>query len=110
MDYDIQLNDVIQLMIKSEDPSLQLNRTNESFDGEKENEDPSTSKNKLSSQGFSKYFKVADAVDYIDLTYGAWFEAHVEEILQTPENNDTNIRNKEPNLIFRLKMDTYVGF
>ncbi|XP_066998169.2 E3 ubiquitin-protein ligase UHRF1 [Anabrus simplex] len=68
-DYNINLNDVVQLMIKGTKP-------------------PSTSeqeKTAYSAKGdvkTSKYFKVGDNVDALDCAYGAWFEGVIEGILE----------------------------
>lgn len=70
MDYDIQLNDVIQLMIKPavNDGASTSKASDENLEG-----------NELIDVE-SAYYKVGDAVDIQDSMYGAWFEYILIEI------------------------------
>ncbi|KAK4872140.1 hypothetical protein RN001_016264 [Aquatica leii] len=138
MDYNIQLNDVIQLMVKQDEIVKELETTEElepvkECDSDKENGPnndvsevatstaqsvPTTSTttdthlkeiNGLKEgRAISRFYTVGDAVDFMDLTYGAWFEGHVLGIFKV-KTSDTNKKNKEPDIIFTVKMDNEQG-
>ena len=83
-DYKININDVIQLMIKPDiiEPKTvdiaTVNRNKNYTDNENET-------NKIFKTAKSDYYKVGDAVDCIDLKYGAWFEATIRTIYKNDE-------------------------
>ncbi|KAF5308962.1 hypothetical protein FQR65_LT00044 [Abscondita terminalis] len=116
MDYNIQLNDVIQLMIAEvKEPE----ERDDDLDKENEHSGPSTSSSEtildtIKSNGveeertISRFYEVGDAIDFVDLTYGAWFEGHILDIFKV-KKKDTDKKNKEPDIIFRVKMDNEQG-
>ncbi|XP_047544031.1 E3 ubiquitin-protein ligase UHRF1-like [Vanessa atalanta] len=92
-DYNIKLNDVIQLMIRIQPV--------ESLDGEKGSEpqendekpgDRTESKEKSYKDTESKLYTVGDLVDMKDRENGAWFEGKVVRIVLDP---DVNYESKE---------------
>ncbi|XP_046411675.1 E3 ubiquitin-protein ligase UHRF1-like [Neodiprion virginianus] len=92
-DYNVNLNDVIQLMVKavadesSEEKSTDSYSENENTDDKEEIEDNAV-------EAESRYYKVGDSIDCMDLVYGAWFEANITQILK-----------RENNLVYRVKWD-----
>lgn len=99
MDYDIRLNDVIQLMIK-------LLPTNN--EGMEENiHESSTNKDSRLEKNLdtnSEYYKLGDLIDVRLPDTGAWYEAKITKIFKKEndeKSSDTN--SKEGNLYFRVK-------
>ncbi|XP_069692725.1 E3 ubiquitin-protein ligase UHRF1-like [Periplaneta americana] len=85
-DYDIRLNDVIQLMIKSDiDTTSALELAVSSCS---KTVTPGI-RNVTKQQCFSKYYKVGDLVDVRDL-YGAWLEGKIVGIALREERNKTS--------------------
>lgn len=99
MDYDIQLNDVVQLMIKSQN----LPVAGEKSDNTADETVPSCSTSTLP---VSKYHKVDDKLNYLDSRYGAWFDGTLVEILNATEPADATKSSLEPNLLFKVKSDS----
>uniref|UniRef100_A0A8C5DQ69 E3 ubiquitin-protein ligase UHRF n=1 Tax=Gouania willdenowi TaxID=441366 RepID=A0A8C5DQ69_GOUWI len=116
-DYNVGLNDIIQLLIRSQtDPpdspatkepsSIAGSSASTSNSGpESQNSAPPTSsKNMLIDPGIGSY-KINELVDCRDVTVGAWFEACVENVtrkahgqVQTTDNNRNNVvLNSESN-------------
>lgn len=96
MDYDIQLNDVIQLMIKvmSNDEST------------KENFQTCTSKSsKLDDllDVHSQYYKVGDLIDVRLADTGAWYEANITKIFKKVDEKSSETHLPEEDLYFRIK-------
>lgn len=91
-DYNININDVIQLMIKiqlselesSNTPTSSSNVTTiPSFNSEKEIVDSSNNEEKLlETLTESLYYKTGDLVDCLNRVYGAWFEAIISKIFK----------------------------
>ncbi|KAJ9587699.1 hypothetical protein L9F63_018879 [Diploptera punctata] len=81
-DYDIRLNDVIQLMVKP-DLSL-LNESEKSSEPPPElckDDQPSVSTESPTENAvLSKYFKMGDMVDVRNISYGAWFEVEMQNV------------------------------
>lgn len=99
MDYDIQLNDVVQLMIKSQSLPVVDDRSGSTL----EESIPSCSTSTLP---ISNYYKVDDKLNYLDLHYGAWFVGTLVEILHTTESAHATESLLEPNLLFKVKSDS----
>ncbi|CAH0547983.1 unnamed protein product [Brassicogethes aeneus] len=95
MDYDIQLNDVIQLMIrKPREPS-------EEPEKEKNNEKTKDKENLVECE--SLYYKKGDFVDVIHDGNGAWYESVIEEVLMK-ESDET-----EKEFVYKVKGDDDVA-
>lgn len=89
-DYNVNLNDVIQLMVKIqinevESQATSSTKVTSSSIIEEEIVD-NTSKEEKLSEAESLYYKVGDAVDCLDQTYGAWFEAIILKIFKRDDN------------------------
>ncbi|XP_044258582.1 E3 ubiquitin-protein ligase UHRF1-like [Tribolium madens] len=93
-DYDIKLNDVIQLLIKLDSVEQKTG---------KENKSPNTREIKTESQieAKSRYYENGDKIDVIDSDHGAWFEAKILNIFGPKGKQSTD----ESDLVFRIKMD-----
>ncbi|KOC67234.1 E3 ubiquitin-protein ligase UHRF1 [Habropoda laboriosa] len=94
-DYNVNLNDVIQLMVRVQADDVENNATSSSnfttnsSNSEKDSIDNSNEEEELI-EAESLYYKIGDAVDCLDQTYGAWFEAIILKIFK---NDDKLIYN-----------------
>lgn len=100
MDYDIHLNDVVQLMIKSQSQILPV--ADEKGGSTADESVPSCS----TTLPVSNYYKVDDKINYLDSNYGAWFDGTLVEILNATEPADETKSSLEPNLLFKVKSDS----
>uniref|UniRef100_A0A8C5DTP0 E3 ubiquitin-protein ligase UHRF n=1 Tax=Gouania willdenowi TaxID=441366 RepID=A0A8C5DTP0_GOUWI len=103
-DYNVGLNDIIQLLIRSQtDPpdspatkepsSIAGSSASTSNSGpESQNSAPDTS-NMLIDPGIGSY-KINELVDCRDVTVGAWFEACVENVTRAPKGQITPTKGK----------------
>ncbi|XP_066597047.1 E3 ubiquitin-protein ligase UHRF1-like [Prorops nasuta] len=86
-DYNINLNDVIQLMIRSKQE--ETNTKTEASLSTSTNSDQKTEGTEASDddlpEGESLFYKIGDAIDCLDNAHGAWFEAIIEKILKSEE-------------------------
>lgn len=80
MEYNVQLNDVIQLMVKTESDTISL----------KLNEFTSSSEVNDEEDAESIYFRVGDNVDMRDI-HGAWFEGKIVKITKRLNINDMDL-------------------
>ncbi|XP_031787285.1 E3 ubiquitin-protein ligase UHRF1 isoform X1 [Nasonia vitripennis] len=95
-DYNIRKNDVIQFMVKSdkmvtenlESPKVDKNKNDVNYEEKKEKE------MEIVEDAVSDCYAVGDAVDCVDLKYGAWFEATI-----------TRICYKNKKLVYFVKWD-----
>ncbi|XP_060827940.1 E3 ubiquitin-protein ligase UHRF1-like [Bombus pascuorum] len=89
-DYNVNLNDVIQLMVKIQINEVESQATSStkvtSSSIIKEEIVDNSSKEEKLSEAESLYYKVGDAVDCLDQTYGAWFEAIILKIFKRDDN------------------------
>ncbi|XP_050425724.1 E3 ubiquitin-protein ligase UHRF1-like [Adelges cooleyi] len=108
-DYNININDVIQLMIKVVVPEINKSNKPNSKDTikakkEKTNTDVSTTSSAIDQDTAveedasteSKYFKIGDYVDIKDYHYGSWFIAKVIKIKKDPAPSHQNNNPKSP--------------
>lgn len=96
MDYDIQLNDVIQLIVRKPQQSEKNSDKNKTEGDTKENKPE-----KKLVEAESKFYKRGDIIDVvIDSNNGAWYEAIIDKILK-PE--DCDCTEDESQLIFKVK-------
>ncbi|KAF5294856.1 hypothetical protein FQA39_LY00340 [Lamprigera yunnana] len=110
IDYDVKLNDVIQLMIKADNTETKKSTD----DSDKENEPESSAPTRSTpvdwgpstsigvcvdesstsdvielsstsdlSEVTSKYYKQGDRIDFLDMSYGAWFEGIILNIFKS---------------------------
>lgn len=94
-DYNVNLNDVIQLMVRIQMDDIQSIATSSNSlistsDSEKEVINNSTEDEKLD-EAESLYYKPGDAIDCLDQTYGAWFEAVILKIFKKDDKLLYNI-------------------
>ncbi|XP_018572895.1 E3 ubiquitin-protein ligase UHRF1-like [Anoplophora glabripennis] len=97
MDYDISLNDVIQLIVRSQKP---LTEGLEEKEVDKK-EDNNVDNNKRIIDAQSKFYKVEDLIDVRLEENGAWYEAVISKIFTKGLNNENT--PEESNLIFKVK-------
>ncbi|XP_032673029.1 E3 ubiquitin-protein ligase UHRF1-like [Odontomachus brunneus] len=86
-DYNVNLNDVIQLMVKIKLNNIENEATSSNNDNiEEKNINKNIKKKEVEdielTEAESLYYKIGDAVDCIDQTYGAWFEAIIRNIFK----------------------------
>lgn len=94
-DYSINLNDVIQLMVKVKldniDNKDKNNKDNEDSNNKsknnkvKENTEVEVNDEPNLEEAESLYYKTGDAVDCLDQVHGAWFEAIIKNIFKQEE-------------------------
>lgn len=95
-DYDIKLNDVIQVMVKPDPETLSLPSTTTAETAGLMTADKSSgggvqeSKEKLSCS--SKYYKVGDLVDVRKISSGAWFEGKIVGIVKRDECGSETVK------------------
>lgn len=96
-DYNVNLNDVIQLMVKVQINDIENKATSSNSvtisnsNYEKEIIDNSNKEEELV-EAESLYYKVGDAVDCLDQTYGAWFEAIILKIFKKEDKVIYNLQ------------------
>lgn len=90
-DYNINLNDVIQLMIKIKIDNTQNKATSSNDSDIKKKRKISENKEEELVEAESLYYKVGDAIDCLDQIHGAWFEAIIQKILQKEEEIIYNV-------------------
>lgn len=95
MDYDIQLNDVIQLMIKQNE----VETTTDEKTNAEENVDRKIDENELVNVK-SDYYKVGDPIDLQENIYGAWFEYIIDEIKAKKKDIGDDGKVDEQNIQF----------
>uniref|UniRef100_A0AAQ6ANZ7 E3 ubiquitin-protein ligase UHRF n=1 Tax=Amphiprion ocellaris TaxID=80972 RepID=A0AAQ6ANZ7_AMPOC len=103
-DYNVGLNDIVQLMIRSQtDSSITTSTVNEtkpdtsatsnststkngfkSSSPAQDTQPPTSSKNTLADPGIGVY-KINELVDCRDVSIGAWFEACIENVTRAPK-------------------------
>lgn len=96
IDYNVNLNDVIQLMVKSDVPEINEETSRHSDSSERPSTSASASDDEPEDEveAESPCYSVGDRVDGLDLVHGAWFEATILKILQ-----------RSGDLIYRIKWD-----
>lgn len=87
-DYNVNLNDVIQLLIKIKIDNTQNKATSSNVKKERK---ISERKEEELVEVESLYYKVGDAIDCLDQIHGAWFEAIVQKIFQKEEQIVYNV-------------------
>ena len=87
-DYNINVNDVIQLMMRIQVDDEKSDATSDSssstvtVDATTTNESNSEREDETLVEAESLYYKIGDAVDCLDQTYGAWFEGIILKIFK----------------------------
>ncbi|XP_015183118.1 PREDICTED: E3 ubiquitin-protein ligase UHRF1-like isoform X2 [Polistes dominula] len=86
-DYSVNLNDVIQLMVKmkqdnADNKNNKDNNKKNNNKGIKENNEGEVTEDVNLEETESLYYKTGDAVDCLDQQHGAWFEAIIKKIFK----------------------------
>lgn len=103
MDYDIRLNDVIQLMIKL------VASNNEIKENNLENSLEKRSKNEEHVETSSQYYKLGDLVDVRLSDTGAWYEARITKIFKKGLESKSLGASIKEDIYFRVKRLVKVG-
>lgn len=98
MDYDINLNDVIQLIIRPSKSLIGDAEENEEIDKKK---DIKLDSKKMITHVESKYYKVGDLIDVRLEENGAWYEAVVTEIFTRGLKSEKELEENE--LVFKVR-------
>ncbi|XP_026756776.2 E3 ubiquitin-protein ligase UHRF1-like [Galleria mellonella] len=98
-DYNIKINDVIQLMVRTQ--PLNLNNT-KNAKKENTNEEQNTVDYK---DAESVLYEIGDLVDIRDQEHGVWFEAKIVGIVHDPNASATDIEAQQSNNITETKID-----
>uniref|UniRef100_A0A3Q3WJM6 E3 ubiquitin-protein ligase UHRF n=1 Tax=Mola mola TaxID=94237 RepID=A0A3Q3WJM6_MOLML len=87
-DYNVGLNDIVQLLIRSqtEPPDSPATKDSSSIP-------PTSSRNTLIDPGIGVY-KINELVDCRDVSIGAWFEACIENVTRAPKGQITPTKGK----------------
>uniref|UniRef100_A0A3P8T2E8 E3 ubiquitin-protein ligase UHRF n=1 Tax=Amphiprion percula TaxID=161767 RepID=A0A3P8T2E8_AMPPE len=85
-DYNVGLNDIVQLMIRSQTdaPDSPVAKDSSSGVASQDTQPPTSSKNTLADPGIGVY-KINELVDCRDVSIGAWFEACIENVTRAPK-------------------------
>uniref|UniRef100_A0A671YBZ3 E3 ubiquitin-protein ligase UHRF n=1 Tax=Sparus aurata TaxID=8175 RepID=A0A671YBZ3_SPAAU len=113
-DYNVGLNDIVQLLIRSQTdapdspttkdssapPSPAAMETSTNMDNDssgvtttRDSQPPTSSKNALADPGIGVY-KINELVDCRDVSIGAWFEACIENVTRAPKGQITPTKGK----------------
>lgn len=121
MDYDIQLNDVVQLVerktIRSDLPDRKSTKSDEvAATNRAETSDVNPNNNEFGITNKaedvvevpckSKYYKKGDYIDFMDNEYGSWLEGIVVDIIRKIKaKNCTDCESQDEDIFFKVKMD-----
>ncbi|XP_075990910.1 E3 ubiquitin-protein ligase UHRF1-like [Anticarsia gemmatalis] len=100
-DYNIKLNDVIQLMVKSQPDDSPKEKTKNS-NGTDEKENGAGNKEKEYKDAESTLYAVGDLIDVRDRELGSWLEGKITRIVQNPDIPQTPDLNTSTNDSERL--------
>lgn len=98
MDYDISLNDVIQLIIRPQKPLIEDSEEDKKVHKKK---DIQIDDSKRITDAESKFYRVEDLIDVRLQENGAWYEAVITQIFTRGLNNEEKV--EENNLVFKVK-------
>ncbi|KAL1439622.1 hypothetical protein MTO96_031882 [Rhipicephalus appendiculatus] len=98
-DYDVGLNDIIQLLVRVVPPDLTSTASANSSTSPKENPKEPGIPDTSSVSTKSQYYKVGDLVDAQDSTNGAWFEAKIVKITQAAKASTPPDSGEQTNLV-----------
>uniref|UniRef100_A0A671YIM5 E3 ubiquitin-protein ligase UHRF n=1 Tax=Sparus aurata TaxID=8175 RepID=A0A671YIM5_SPAAU len=91
-DYNVGLNDIVQLLIRSQTDAPDTPPPDASSDA-RDSQPPTSSKNALADPGIGVY-KINELVDCRDVSIGAWFEACIENVTRAPKGQITPTKGK----------------
>ncbi|XP_053623803.1 E3 ubiquitin-protein ligase UHRF1-like [Plodia interpunctella] len=94
-DYNIKLNDVIQLMVRAEPEESSDKPEFEKVKNDQGEDSPKTQEKAIYTDAESSLYAVGDLIDMRDMEQGAWFEGKIVRIVLDPkvlpkENNTTD--------------------
>uniref|UniRef100_A0A671YCI1 E3 ubiquitin-protein ligase UHRF n=1 Tax=Sparus aurata TaxID=8175 RepID=A0A671YCI1_SPAAU len=93
-DYNVGLNDIVQLLIRSQTDAPDSPTTKDSSGvASRDSQPPTSSKNALADPGIGVY-KINELVDCRDVSIGAWFEACIENVTRAPKGQITPTKGK----------------
>uniref|UniRef100_A0A8C4EWC7 E3 ubiquitin-protein ligase UHRF n=1 Tax=Dicentrarchus labrax TaxID=13489 RepID=A0A8C4EWC7_DICLA len=98
-DYNVGLNDIVQLLIPPGSPAAMETSTNIDNDSSsssspaRDTQPPTSSRNTLADPGIGVY-KINELVDCRDVSIGAWFEACIENVTRAPKGQITPTKGK----------------
>lgn len=98
-DYDVGLNDIIQLLVRVVPPDVTETASANSSTSPIENQKEPGIPDKSSGSTKSQYYKVGDLVDAQDPENGAWFEAKIVKITQAAETSTPPDIGEQTNLV-----------
>lgn len=97
MDYDIQLNDVIQLMIQTKKQDIDITDKELVIKKEKQHNDELVDVKSL-------YYKIGDRIDLNDEDIGGWFECYINSI-KAKRSDVVDGKTDEKNILFFAKSE-----
>uniref|UniRef100_A0AAQ6APW4 E3 ubiquitin-protein ligase UHRF n=1 Tax=Amphiprion ocellaris TaxID=80972 RepID=A0AAQ6APW4_AMPOC len=105
-DYNVGLNDIVQLMIRSQTDAPDSPAAKDSSSGvaSQDTQPPTSSKNTLADPGIGVY-KINELVDCRDVSIGAWFEACIENVTRAPKGQIMPTKGKD--VIYHIKYEDY---
>ncbi|XP_014245994.1 E3 ubiquitin-protein ligase UHRF1-like [Cimex lectularius] len=109
-DYNINVNDVIQLMVKVDplpEPPKEENKQADEPSKLCKNEEKPYAIEEEGPPCESEYFKIGDYVDVKDFRYGAWFEAKVIGIYKDLNKVDTQLEENDDGLLYKVAFRLY---
>uniref|UniRef100_A0A669D2C9 E3 ubiquitin-protein ligase UHRF n=1 Tax=Oreochromis niloticus TaxID=8128 RepID=A0A669D2C9_ORENI len=105
-DYNVGLNDIVQLLIRSQTdhPDSPATKDSSGVGCSSDTQSPTSSRNTLVDPGIGMY-KINELVDCRDVSIGAWFEACIENVTRAPKGQITPTKGKD--VIYHIKYEDY---
>uniref|UniRef100_A0A665VVW1 E3 ubiquitin-protein ligase UHRF n=1 Tax=Echeneis naucrates TaxID=173247 RepID=A0A665VVW1_ECHNA len=107
-DYNVGLNDIVQLLIRSQTDPPDSPATKDSLGSSspvRDTQPPTSSKNTLVDPGIGVY-KINELVDCRDVSIGAWFEACIENVTLAPKGQIMPTKGKVDNRASTSQIDS----
>ncbi|KAL1132206.1 hypothetical protein AAG570_010163 [Ranatra chinensis] len=111
-DYNINVNDVVQLMVKPDLPQLKSDlKDGESVKSVDVSDNESNNRDPQEGPSAQEIFKVGDIIDARDTCYGGWFEGKIIAILKDSSKDKCDFDGAElpvdDGLLYRVKLNSY---
>lgn len=114
-DYNINVNDVVQLMVKPDLPNISqdCNKENQPINNIEPinnsiSSDSDPNKEKIEElPSDSLYFKIGDYVDGKDVCYGAWFEGKIVGIYKDLKKTAVKLSENDDGLLYKVSFHVY---